>query len=79
MSFERQEEGGWDPLEKWRRGPRKGWACASAGSMEAGGHPLPPERAWGLRGCRGREAGGNGEGHGEPGALRGGCEGHSRG
>ena len=30
----------------------------------------PPERAWGLRGCRGREAGGNGEGHGEPGALR---------
>ena len=57
-------------MEKWRRGPRKGWACASAGSVEAGRHPLPPERAWGLRGCRGREAGGNGEGHGEPGALR---------
>ena len=40
------------------------------GAWRRAGTPWPPERAWGLRGCRGREAGGNGEGHGEPGALR---------
>ena len=40
------------------------------GAWRRAGTPCPPERAWGLRGCRGREAGGNGEGHGEPGALR---------
>ena len=51
-------------MEKWRRGPRKGWACASAGSVEAGRHPLPPERAWGFACVPGKGApGATAEGH----------------
>lgn len=38
-------------MEKWRRGPRKGWACASAGSVEAGRHPLPPSVRGGCVGA----------------------------